>query len=87
MDHTEQGKPKGNIHIIVDRCKGCGFCIEFCPKEVLVRSETYNAKGYHPPEIENEEACAACGLCELICPDFAIFIVRTNELRSEVVNK
>ena len=72
------GKPKpevvsGEITIIKDRCKGCGFCIEYCPREVLVFSEAFNKKGYHPPEVANAEACTSCRLCELICPDFAIF--------------
>ena len=28
----------GIVHILEDRCKGCGFCIEFCPQHILVRS-------------------------------------------------
>lgn len=41
----------GIVHIIDDRCKGCGFCIEFCPQDVLELSSQTNAKGYHLPEI------------------------------------
>jgi 2-oxoglutarate ferredoxin oxidoreductase subunit delta len=71
----------GEIHIIPDRCKGCGFCIEFCPRDVLEFSEEFNAKGYHPPRVKNEASCVDCTLCTLICPDFAIFVVARQEAR------
>ena len=29
------------------RCKGCGFCVEFCPRKVLFLSEEMNSLGYH----------------------------------------
>ncbi|MFH0822625.1 MAG: ferredoxin family protein [Pseudomonadota bacterium] len=66
--------PRGEVHIIENRCKGCGFCIEFCPNRCLKQSKRFNAKGYHPPElIFHAEDCTNCGLCGLICPEFAIF--------------
>lgn len=68
--------PQGAIYLLEDMCKGCGFCIEFCPREVLERAEHYNAKGYHPPEVADPEACVLCGFCELVCPDFAIWTER-----------
>ncbi len=64
----------GIVHIIDDRCKGCGFCVEFCPQGTLTISSRTNAKGYHPPEIVPDIHCINCGLCTLLCPDFAIFI-------------
>jgi 2-oxoglutarate ferredoxin oxidoreductase subunit delta len=65
--------PHGEVRIIVDRCKGCGFCIEYCPKDVLVLSDEFNRKGYHPPKVVKSGECVNCELCEMICPDFAIF--------------
>jgi len=64
----------GIVHIIDDRCKGCGFCIEFCPQKVLLISTRINSKGYHPPEVIPDVLCINCGLCTLLCPDFAIYI-------------
>ena len=64
----------GIVHIIDDRCKGCGFCIEFCPQETLGISDRTNTKGYHPPRVIAENLCVNCGLCTLLCPDFAIYI-------------
>ncbi len=72
--------PHGKIHLIKDRCKGCGFCIEFCPKKVLVESEEFNSKGYHPPKLdESKDKCIACGFCSLVCPEFAIYMEEENE--------
>ena len=74
-DFVRATVPRGDVKIIVDRCKGCGFCVEYCPKEVLVLSRGFNRKGYHPPEVVNHGECVNCNLCEMICPDFAIFSV------------
>ena len=64
----------GIVHIIDDRCKGCGFCIEFCPRSVLTISGRTNSKGYHPPEVADQLLCTNCNLCALLCPDFAIYV-------------
>jgi 2-oxoglutarate ferredoxin oxidoreductase subunit delta len=66
--------PVGRLTILDDQCKGCGFCAEFCPKEVLVISARFNKKGYHPPDVAKPDDCVACRLCQLICPDFAIYV-------------
>jgi len=65
---------KVKIFVIEDRCKGCGFCIEFCPRKVLDYRDELNIRGVHPPYVKNEEDCVGCGLCEAICPDLAIFL-------------
>jgi 2-oxoglutarate ferredoxin oxidoreductase subunit delta len=74
LDIDEYQIPVGTVNVITDRCKGCNFCIEFCPKNVLESSGEFNAKGYHPPKIANPDNCVACELCQLICPEFAIFV-------------
>jgi len=71
-------KAKGRVFITHERCKGCGFCIQFCPKKVLAFSKDFNSKGYHPPVIVEPENCIGCNLCGLFCPDFAIYAVRTS---------
>jgi 2-oxoglutarate ferredoxin oxidoreductase subunit delta len=74
LDRERVKVPFGTIHIIEERCKGCGFCVEFCPQDVLVMSKQTNSKGYHPPAIIDDSYCVDCGLCALLCPDFAIYV-------------
>ncbi len=73
---TKSRKFRGGVYIDWDRCKGCGFCVEFCPPKVLALSDRFNAHGYHPPELVKPDGCTGCDLCGLYCPDFAIFGVR-----------
>lgn len=49
-------------------CKGCGICIEFCPKSVLCADE------FGKVEVSDADKCTGCGLCEMRCPDFAIVV-------------
>jgi 2-oxoglutarate ferredoxin oxidoreductase subunit delta len=80
MAYFDEIKPRnGIIHIVKDRCKGCGFCVEYCPKDVLELSDEFNIKGYHPPFVRNEDDCIYCQLCETICPDFAIYVTLKEE--------
>ena len=74
LDRNRIQIPRGIVHIIEERCKGCGFCVEFCPQNLLTMSERANSKGYHPPEVIPDLNCVNCGLCALLCPDFAIYI-------------
>ncbi len=66
-------KVRGTIYLTPNRCKGCGFCIAFCPPKVLVFSDEFNSQGYHPPRLANPDGCTGCDLCGLYCPDFAIY--------------
>ncbi len=65
-------KPRGIVSIVIERCKGCGYCVEFCPLGVLGMSASFNVKGYHYPEVIAAERCSGCDLCGMFCPDFAI---------------
>ncbi len=78
LDMDRVKVPCGEVRIIVERCKGCGFCVEYCPKDVLVMSDEFNRKGYHPPKAVKASECVNCSLCEMICPDFAIYSVAVD---------
>lgn len=58
---------KKTLIIEKDLCKGCGICVEFCPKSVLDLQEG-------KINIAHREACIQCGQCELRCPDYAIYL-------------
>ncbi len=74
LDYEKIKVPRGRVSIIEDRCKGCSFCVEYCPRDVLVISKHFNRKGYHPPYVEKPEDCVNCKFCEVICPEFAIYV-------------
>ena len=80
-------KFKGEISINSEWCKGCGFCIRFCPMNVLAFSREFNSKGYHPPVIVHPEKCIGCNLCGRYCPDFAIYSVRIKNTNAHQVKK
>ncbi len=67
---------KFTVSVIPDRCKECGICIALCPTDVLVRGERINHRGYRYTVPERIDACIGCRLCELNCPEFAIFVVK-----------
>ncbi|MFH1639653.1 MAG: 4Fe-4S dicluster domain-containing protein [Chloroflexota bacterium] len=67
------------IHIRTEWCKGCQFCVEFCPKHVLHQSGEFNRRGYNMASAEANNDCIGCGMCELICPEFAISVTPLEE--------
>ena len=73
LDVEKFTTPHGEVHIIPARCKGCGLCVEYCPRDVLAISDDMNEKGYHPPIAVHPERCVVCRLCELLCPEFCIY--------------
>lgn len=83
LDSDRVSSPQGDVIVIVDRCKGCVFCVEYCPRDVLEMSASFNHKGYHFPEVAKTGECLNCNLCEMICPEFAIFTVPSPANREE----
>jgi len=75
LDIEKVKRPKAEVHIIKDQCKGCNFCIQFCPQKVLEESNEINARGVHPPRVVDESKCVLCSFCSAVCPDFAIFVL------------
>lgn len=61
------------LHIDTSRCKGCGFCIEACPKNALEFSGYINAKGNDTVAVD-KELCIQCGSCYKVCPDYVFEI-------------
>ncbi|MBQ9249140.1 MAG: 4Fe-4S binding protein [Oscillospiraceae bacterium] len=66
----------GKIVIVEERCKSCGYCVKFCPRNVLAISSHVNAKGYEIAAPVNPEACISCCICAQMCPDGAIEVYK-----------
>ena len=60
-----------------DNCKGCGLCVDVCPKKVLgLSQDKINKKGHHPVEAKNPADCIGCAFCATMCPDCIIKVER-----------
>jgi 2-oxoglutarate ferredoxin oxidoreductase subunit delta len=67
---------KAKIEIDSNLCKGCQFCIEFCPKGSIRLAVKLNPKGYAFAEFDPEQQCTGCATCALVCPEAAIEVYR-----------
>lgn len=65
-------KPKGQIVIDKELCKGCKYCIEACPKGSIVVDTQFNSFGYFPAVFSHSERCNGCAMCAQMCPEIAI---------------
>ena len=64
--------------IDMERCKGCGLCVNVCPKNVLELSNEVNTRGYFPAYQARPQDCVYCTACCIMCTDVAITIVQTE---------
>ncbi len=65
------------VTISENTCKGCGLCVQACPKKIIeLTSERLNNKGYYPAQVVDMEKCIGCAMCATMCPDSAITVER-----------
>ncbi|MBP5166709.1 MAG: 4Fe-4S binding protein [Oscillospiraceae bacterium] len=58
-------------------CKGCGLCVDACPKHIIILDKSrMNSKGYHPAGLIDGAECSGCASCASMCPDAAITVER-----------
>ena len=64
---------RGNrVEINLSWCKSCSICVAFCPTDALTADEVGTPSFTYPGK------CTGCGLCEMMCPDFAIEVIRAR---------
>ena len=72
--------PKAMVEIAREKCKGCEICLSVCPQGCLQLDRTvFNSKGFHPAVYSYQGSvghCTACGLCYMVCPDYAVRSVK-----------
>ncbi|NPA24546.1 MAG: 4Fe-4S dicluster domain-containing protein [Deltaproteobacteria bacterium] len=64
------------VEIEIERCKGCGLCVEVCPEQVLEIGREINLSGYQYVTVVQAEACIGCCRCAEMCPDTALAVWR-----------
>lgn len=52
-----------------DWCKGCALCVDVCPRHCLEMDGPL-------PRLTDPSLCTSCGMCEYLCPDFAIHVLK-----------
>ncbi|MGN1194525.1 MAG: ferredoxin family protein [Acutalibacteraceae bacterium] len=60
-------------------CKGCGYCIKFCPKHILEMGKERSQKGFFYPVNIDADKCTSCAVCALMCPEGAIEVTLNKE--------
>ncbi len=77
-DKTGKTGPSFKVKIAEKFCKGCGYCIKYCPKKVLSAEDGLNAKGYVKVKVANEADCIGCLSCSTVCPEAAITVIKED---------
>ncbi|MBZ4687592.1 MAG: 2-oxoglutarate ferredoxin oxidoreductase subunit delta [Clostridia bacterium] len=74
---------KGIFHLFPGLCKGCGLCIEKCPVDTIGWSDKLGVFGTPTVEPGHGKPCIACKMCQLVCPDCAIYIEKVNKEKAQ----
>lgn len=60
-------------------CKGCSYCVKFCPKQILELGKERSKRGFFYPVYTDADKCNTCGICATVCPEGAIEIPKKEE--------
>lgn len=61
-------RDRGMMRVNIEECKGCGLCVEACPRKVIVQGKGLNHYGYHAAAYTGT-GCTGCGICFMACPE------------------
>ena len=66
---------RGQQHLDMDKCVGCGICAQMCPNNVI---EIVKCGKWYP-QFDNGH-CMFCGLCVDFCPNGALSMTKHFEM-------
>ncbi len=70
MEQTQaKTRERPKPFVLPEYCKGCGRCIEACPKHCIQLGTEINPESGLVPVIIDLEICNGCGLCYMACPE------------------
>jgi len=70
MEQTQaKTRERPKPFVLPEYCKGCGRCIEACPKHCIQLGTEINPESGLVPIIIDLAICNGCGLCYMACPE------------------
>jgi len=66
---TTVKKSRPRPYVFPEYCKGCGRCIDSCPKGCISFANEVNSTSGIVPVVIDYEKCNDCGLCLVACPE------------------
>lgn len=87
MHELGREEMKNQIIILKNRCRGCGYCVWFCPNECLVIGKERNELRERIISVNPNSKCSGCKMCEEICPAFAIFVKKKKPVYARLIQQ
>jgi len=69
------------VWVNVERCKACDKCVAVCPAGVLAMELNPMTVLGAMITVQEPSSCIGCNECELVCPDFAIYVADKKEFK------
>ncbi len=81
MSSTMKAPENTPVWVDTSRCKACDICVDVCPAGVLAMKAEPSSTLGAMISIVAPESCIGCNECELLCPDFAIYVAEKSEFK------
>ncbi len=73
--------------VVLEKCDGCGLCIDVCPYQAITLLEGVDDQGHPWKRVEiNKAQCKGCGLCQGTCPKDGVYVAgfSSQQLRAQI---